>query len=139
MNKHIARVRAIILHNDKVILIKREKKDELYWVFPGGGVELSDMNFEVALKRECKEELGINIEVGEFLIKQFFRGESESFYICRFESGELGTGNGPEYDGDSYYGGSHVVEMIDVSEIANINLKPVNIRDLVVEYLKEKV
>jgi len=41
MNKHIARARVIILHNDKIILVKRAKKDELYWFFLGGGVELA--------------------------------------------------------------------------------------------------
>jgi 8-oxo-dGTP diphosphatase len=44
------RVRAVIEKDGKILLIKRVKPDETYWVFPGGGVEAGE-NLENALTR----------------------------------------------------------------------------------------
>ena len=56
------RVRAVIIKDNQILLIKRTKKDSLYWVILGGVVEEKETN-EEALKRECKEELGIDIQI----------------------------------------------------------------------------
>lgn len=58
------RVRAIIIKDGKLLTIKRSKQDSVYFVFPGGGVEQGE-DLETAMKRECKEELGIEIKVIE--------------------------------------------------------------------------
>jgi 8-oxo-dGTP diphosphatase len=56
------RVRAIIIKENKILIIKRTKSDDVYFVIPGGGVEIGE-NIETAIKRECKEELGVKIVV----------------------------------------------------------------------------
>ncbi len=60
------RGRAILIDKEMVVLIKCVKKDETYYVFPGGGVEDGE-SLEEALKCEMKEELGV-----EVLIKKLF-------------------------------------------------------------------
>jgi len=51
------------------VIIKDKKILQLYppngplWVFPGGRLNENDDDYEKALKREVKEELGIDIEV----------------------------------------------------------------------------
>lgn len=50
------RVRAVIVKDNKIILIKRVKSNETYWVFPGGGIEPGETK-EVALLREISEAL----------------------------------------------------------------------------------
>ena len=59
---------AIIEHNQKVLCAQRSKKMNLplKWEFPGGKVEEGE-DFESCLKREIKEELGVEIEVTERL------------------------------------------------------------------------
>ncbi|PLX28452.1 hypothetical protein C0581_02220 [Candidatus Parcubacteria bacterium] len=54
----------VIIENDKVLL-NREKKTHgsSFFMFPGGTVENFDNPFEETCKRECKEELGIDIEI----------------------------------------------------------------------------
>src|SRR3989344_5924029 len=59
----IDRVRSVIVKEEKLLLIERVKSGkETYYVFPGGGVERSDSNPEEALKRECREELGLEVK-----------------------------------------------------------------------------
>ena len=133
------RVRAIIINNNKVLTFKRVKKDLVYFVFPGGGVEQGE-NFEGAMKRECKEELGVEIKIiNNFDSERFDRDEIEQlehFYICKIISGELGTGDGSEYDADSDYEGTHEIEWLSISSLLNYDLRPKNITLKLLNYLK---
>ncbi len=59
---------AIIIHNNKILSARRAKDKHLagYWEFPGGKVE-SDEGLEECLKREIKEELDLDVVVGDFI------------------------------------------------------------------------
>jgi mutator protein MutT len=60
-------VAAVIEKHGKVLIAQRRKDGRLggKWEFPGGKVEL-DETPEQALKRELREELGIEAEIGDF-------------------------------------------------------------------------
>lgn len=65
--KHIEVVAGIIKNGDKIFATQRgygEFKDG--WEFPGGKMELGETPQE-ALARELKEELAVDVKVGEFL------------------------------------------------------------------------
>lgn len=132
------RVRAIIIKDENIILIKRTKKDEIYFVFPGGGVEEGETEKE-ALVREIKEELGLDTEVKELTtsrpLSRSNADQIEYFYLCDVIGGVLGTGNGPEFqeNSKSEYDGIHEVISIPLSEISQLNLMPFEVRDLVVK------
>ncbi len=53
----------------KVLIAQRREKDMLggLWEFPGGKQEANE-TIQECIVRELKEELGINVEIGEFLI-----------------------------------------------------------------------
>jgi 8-oxo-dGTP diphosphatase len=59
---------AILINDDKLLIAQRKSKDKLHdkWEFPSGKVD-SDETPEECLKREMKEEFGIDVSVGEFL------------------------------------------------------------------------
>ncbi|MEM3793921.1 MAG: NUDIX hydrolase [Candidatus Bathyarchaeia archaeon] len=63
----IPAVGAVIIHQGKVLLVKRgQDPSRGYWSIPGGVIELGEKARE-AVKREVKEECGIEIEVGPVL------------------------------------------------------------------------
>ncbi|MDD4289810.1 MAG: NUDIX domain-containing protein [Patescibacteria group bacterium] len=129
---HTKRVRAVIIQDKKILTIKRTKFDIIYWVIPGGGVEENETN-ERALVREVKEELGLDIKVKELILKMISKkpetiGQEEYFYLCDIVGGEIGSGNGPEFDRDTKYVGQYDFEWIDIEELNNCDLKPEDIK-----------
>jgi 8-oxo-dGTP diphosphatase len=52
------RVSAILRREDRVLLIRQEKRGEQYWLLPGGGVNYGE-SLTRALQRELTEECGI--------------------------------------------------------------------------------
>ena len=57
------RVSGIIMRDDTLLLIAHRKKNDIYWLLPGGGVRRGE-SLADALRREFMEELGVAITVG---------------------------------------------------------------------------
>ena len=64
---HATVTAAVIFRDGKVLLAQRPSQRLLggLWEFPGGTLEEEDINLEGCLIREIKEELGVQIRVGE--------------------------------------------------------------------------
>ena len=129
------RVRAVIIQDNKVLTIRRTKPNETYWVIPGGGVEEKETN-EEALIREIKEELGVDIKIDKLLLeidskKPETINQKEYFYLCNIEGGEIGSGQGPEYEEDSKYIGAHDIERLNIKDLLDFDLRPDDIKDLI--------
>ncbi|MFH1656534.1 MAG: NUDIX domain-containing protein [Candidatus Nealsonbacteria bacterium] len=118
------RVRAVIIEDDKVLLIHRIKDDREYWVFPGGSVEKGE-SFEEAVIRETKEELGVDVKIR----KVFTFTEEEIFYNCEIISGNLGEGQGPEFQSESEYRGEYKIEWISINNIYDYDVFPKEVKN----------
>ncbi|MER2598984.1 MAG: NUDIX hydrolase [Caldilineales bacterium] len=60
-------VAAVILHHDSVLLVQRGREPARgLWGLPGGAVELGE-TVQTALRREVREECGLEIEIGPLL------------------------------------------------------------------------
>jgi 8-oxo-dGTP diphosphatase len=69
------RVTAAVLERDgKILIAKRKKGDRLggKWEFPGGKLHPGEEP-EACLRRELKEELDVDAEIGEFICSCKFR------------------------------------------------------------------
>lgn len=67
MKKVFFAQKAFILDNDKLLMIQKSDKDIVNpnkWEVPGGKLEFGE-TIDEALLREVKEEVGIDIEIGE--------------------------------------------------------------------------
>lgn len=88
-------VGAAIIKEGKLFITKRGKKaknERGKWEIPGGSVEYGE-TFEKAIKREIKEEHGIEIEILELLgiCDHIIKSERQHWvsptYICRLKRG----------------------------------------------------
>jgi ADP-ribose pyrophosphatase len=85
---------AIILRDDKVLVVQRSEKMKLplKWEFPGGKVEIGESD-EECLHREIMEELGIQIDIIKSLKPSIYKYDSTPIklipFICNFKNGKI--------------------------------------------------
>ena len=60
------RVSLIIVRDEKVLLIDRQRNGRSYYVIPGGGVESGESLAQAAI-REAQEELSLDVALGPLL------------------------------------------------------------------------
>ncbi|MBA1835518.1 (deoxy)nucleoside triphosphate pyrophosphohydrolase [Corynebacterium wankanglinii] len=94
MTKRIEVVGAVLVEDGRVFAAKRGPGKSMagYWEFPGGKIEPGETP-QAALARELREELGIDVIVGPFLVSATHDlGTSVielSTYMCQISSGNL--------------------------------------------------
>lgn len=127
--------RCVLIENDKVLLIYREKNDRIYYVFPGGGVEDGETN-EECLIRECREELGIEINIIKQLYEVKGKDFLQHFFLIERVSGKIGSGDANEYD-INRVGGLQKPMFIDINELVNLDVvsRPI-VEQLLSDYKK---
>lgn len=132
----------IILKGNKILLFRRIKDGEEYFVFPGGSVEEGE-SVEQAAKRELKEELNIDAVIGKLLFEGYVekngndRGRTSYFFLVTEFSGELKIGE-PESsricENNQYF-----IHWMEYDEIAKTpNLYPEFAKEKLIEYLAEQ-
>ena len=120
------RLAGIIPMENGIALMHRQhvknRRYEDYYVFPGGGQE-GDETLEQGTIREIKEEFGIDVKIVKLLYTLKSEDKEEYFFLCEYVSGELGTGEGPEFSGDPKYidSGTYTPEIISKQEIKNFH------------------
>jgi 8-oxo-dGTP diphosphatase len=87
---------ALIFHDGKLLITRRHTDAHLggLWEFPGGKREANE-TFEECLVREIREELGMEIGVGELFEEITHAYEARTvhlkFFICKWTRGEPRT------------------------------------------------
>lgn len=121
INKRV-RARAIIIYNNQIVSMYRDAYGRIFYTFPGGGMEQNETE-EQCVVREVLEEFGLTVEP----IKKLYVYENdkslEHFYLCRWVSGEFGTGTGEEFEADRNKG-IYKPMFINISDIPNLPLMP---------------
>ncbi|MED4730742.1 NUDIX domain-containing protein [Aneurinibacillus migulanus] len=67
--------KALIVQNNKVLLIKMRDDRGIYYIMPGGGQEHGE-TLPQTLRRECLEELGMDVHIGSLLFVREYIGKN---------------------------------------------------------------
>lgn len=116
------RVCAIIIKDNKILLMRRVKDGQEYYVFPGGGIKEGESD-EDAIIREIKEELSLDAKIDKLAFQMENRGQEELYFLIKEFSGTPKL-SGPEKErmneNNQYY---H--KWIDLNAASNLsNLYP---------------
>lgn len=118
------RVCGILIENDKVLMIKHTNigKNKYLWAPPGGGQQYNE-SAEEGLKREFREETGLEISVQRFLfVNEYLEPPLhaiELFFEVKRISGTLQKGNDPEVSQEAQM--IQEVKFLDIQEIQHEN------------------
>jgi 8-oxo-dGTP diphosphatase len=128
---------AIVIKDNKVLLIKRKNGGKVYYVFPGGGVEENE-TIEAAVLREVKEETTLEVRIKKLLYHHHYIENSDQyFYLCDYLSGEPVLGNANEKEdmtnnSDNFYLPTWIV----IDKLSSLLVYPLEIRDWFIEDYK---
>ncbi|WP_086980871.1 NUDIX domain-containing protein [Vibrio aphrogenes] len=85
--QHRIRAAGIIVNQQAVLLLKVQDRSGEYWIPPGGGLEASDRHTKDCVQRECYEEAGIEVQVGDLLcVREFLETTSHRYHAEFFYS-----------------------------------------------------
>jgi 8-oxo-dGTP diphosphatase len=119
--------RAIVIHDDKVLLMYREKNGKSYYSIPGGKVEGSE-DLEQTVEREINEETSIKVRVEKLLgsFEDEKKGKAQHIFLCSYIEGS------PSLKSDSVERGMmnenpnnlFKPEWVPTSKIPELTIKP---------------
>lgn len=70
--------RAIIIHEGHLLAVKMSDHRGVYYILPGGGQRPGE-TLELSLKRECREEVGLDVQVGPVVYVREYIGKNHKF------------------------------------------------------------
>ncbi|GAA3405574.1 NUDIX domain-containing protein [Paenibacillus hodogayensis] len=129
--------KAVIVQDGSVLLTKNKDAEGFFYLFPGGGQEPAE-ELKAAVVRECLEEIGRIVTVGELLHVREYIGKNHQFAewdadvhqvefyfrcdLCPDEIAEF-VGSNPD---DHQVG----VEWIELARLSEVRLYPQSLADL---------
>lgn len=134
---------AILIKDNEILLMWRNKEGKEYWTFPGGGVE-GDEKIEEAIIRELREETTVEGKVEKLLYHQIYDHESDNnwgseqyFYLCSYVLGEPKLReDSPE--AEKMKTGTNLFEpqWVPLEKLTSLLLYPLEIRNWLIEDIK---
>ncbi|MEM5016972.1 NUDIX domain-containing protein [Metabacillus indicus] len=126
--------KAIILKNGNLVAIKKEDEQGYYYILPGGGQEQGE-NLHENLRRECLEEIGVEVDIHELVFVRDYVGGNHGFddngfhqldmmFLCTIKEGQPEPSAGTVPD-DGQVG----VEWLPVETLKDYRVYPITVRD----------
>ncbi|RLQ94251.1 NUDIX domain-containing protein [Falsibacillus albus] len=135
-------VKAIIIKEENLLTIKKVSGDQEFYILPGGGQEHGE-TLEIALKRECVEEVNTDVEVGNLIFMREYIGKNHEFsekhrhvhqiefmFHCKInEWANVKIGVNPDQDQVG-------VEWLPIKELYKFDLYPKEIRSRIIGFFQ---
>ena len=133
------RIRAgvVLIEDNKVALIERQRAGLHYYAFPGGGVDNGE-SYEQAAVREMEEETGLQVKVIRKIADIYYNGNLQPYFLVDKIGGEFSTGTGEEFGEYDPTSGTYHPMWMSIAELPeHDNVYPVDVAALVVKSIKE--
>ncbi len=130
------RARAVILKDGYLLMIKRLRADNIYYVLPGGKIEEGELP-ETTVMREVKEETSLDARfIKKLDILTGKDGTLHHIYLCEYISRVLKlTINSPEV-AESSSGNTYTPVWVNIKEITGLQVWPEESKIFLLNYLK---
>jgi ADP-ribose pyrophosphatase YjhB (NUDIX family) len=123
-------VKAIIIRDERLLVTRNRDRESDFFLLPGGGQEPGE-SLPEALQRECREEIGAEVEVHELLLVRDYVARNHEFaegnehfhqveimFRCTLlDDATLGAGSSPD-------GWQTGVEWLDLTSLDDARLYP---------------
>jgi 8-oxo-dGTP diphosphatase len=128
------RASAILLKEDKILLIRRKNERGEYYVFPGGGIQ-DDETPAQAVVREMMEEAGITVSSGDVIFHEQNEYDDNTLVSCEQIGDEeiVWQEDFKQTPTDSF-----VFEWVETERLPKLELLPKNGRDAVIVWTKKE-
>src|SRR5688500_5122957 len=70
--------KAVIIRDGHLLAIKCHGHEGLFYILPGGGQDPGE-DLHAALQRECLEEIGVGVDIGQLLYVRDYIGRNHEF------------------------------------------------------------
>ncbi len=143
MNKYSIRTatKAIIIEDGKILLNKYSGRN-IYYTLPGGGQDHNE-DLKSNLKRECLEEIGAEVQVGEVLFVREFIADNHNpsknrqgyhqvniIFECSLLSRDFKKPTQPDPNQTGYI-------WVEIDKLLDYNLYPLSLRDHIISFNKQ--
>jgi 8-oxo-dGTP pyrophosphatase MutT (NUDIX family) len=125
------RAAIILLKNDMIALIERQRAGLHYFTFPGGHVEPGETPEQAAV-RETWEELGLDISIQRLVAEIWWHAKPQYYYLVEVIGGDFGTGQGEEMHRPRPERGTYLPVWIPVKDLLDLPVLPRSMSEIVV-------
>ncbi|WP_090832461.1 NUDIX domain-containing protein [Bacillus sp. cl95] len=137
--------KAIIINGNNILLTKNQDDEGYFYLCPGGGQEHGE-TFHSTLNRECLEEIGYQVEVGELLHIREYIGKNheysasdlgvhqiEYYFLCTLKN-ELDDPAEPSNPDNLQIG----IEWVSIKDLMEFRLYPKHLREYIIKYSNQE-
>lgn len=132
--------RGVIFVGDKLLLIRYHDSEGEFYVCVGGGQNVGESMHE-NLRRECREEIGCEVEIGEMLFTREVRfinddnmptHQIEHYFSCGLaEGGRIREGELPDLTADGF-------ALVTLGELKGMRVFPSRLAELIENGFSER-
>lgn len=133
--------KAVIIKGGHLLAIKIHENNGTYYILPGGG-QVHGENLHQALERECLEELGTEVEIGELIfVREYIvknhelaayhahAHQTEFMFLCNVNQDSYNNGSSPDK-------GQIGTEWLPIKDLLEYKLFPRALRTYLISYFE---